>query len=78
MEDITKQFDDLSARFAALERQQAAPPAPIKLIYAPKKLADFKGGAEQNVEEWIKHANDALRIQGLEGQEAADSAERLA
>lgn len=64
---------DLQAQYQVLaQKQNAKADAPIRLVYAPKKLPDFKGVPEQNITEWVRQARDAVKLQKLQGKEAAD------
>ena len=69
-DDVNQQFAALKARIDQLEGQPAA--APIKLMYAPRKLKEFKGESDQNVDDWVANVKDAITVQGLQGQAAAE------
>ena len=62
------QIKNLQKRIDQLEQSNRAP---IRLVYAPKKLNDFRG-IDQDFDEWSAQAKDALKIQSLTGQAAAE------
>ena len=69
-DDVNPQFAALKARTDQLEGQPAA--APIKLMYAPMKLKEYKGESDQSVDDWLANVKDAITVQGLQGKAAAE------
>ena len=68
-DELVKEFTALQAKFADLVSKKGEP---VKVVYAPKKLTEFKGGADENIDYWITKARDALKVQGLKDQAAAE------
>ena len=62
------QIKNLQKRIDQLEQSNRAP---IRLVYAPKKLNDFRG-IDKDFDEWSAQAKDASKIQSLTGQAAAE------
>ena len=56
-DELVKEFTALQVKFADLVSKKGEP---VKVVYAPKKLTEFKGGADENIDYWITKARDAL------------------
>ena len=67
-DELVEAFEKLQDKF---EKAQKAAGGKI-VVYAQKKLPEFKGTPGENVDDWVVKAKEAVKLQNLKGKDAAD------